>query len=416
MKHLSHIWIITVKDLKLFVKDKASVFFFVIFPFMFVVLFYFLNIGQSEDTRLELHLATQEPAGGLSHQIIGAMETQDESTLDPGDPVIIWDRDYDEAYRAVADGELSGFIGFPADFTEGVYSGSGTQLQVVADAGDVNTRAALGGFAGAIAAELGTHRVVINASIALMMDNELLHDPAGIEQAVQQIMADIFAAQAASGADTAAIAVEVEKIGEMEGWNPADYVIPGYLVMFVFFAAASSAEIIVRERQNHTLERLLASSVRWEAILGGVFTGMLFKGLIQIIIFWVAGIAFFKIDLGLAPAAVIILSILMVIMSAAFAVMLATLVRTQRAAGSLATVTALLLAPLGGCWWPLFILPRWLQNLAKISPHAWANTGFNKLMLFGAEFDAVIPEMLALVGFAVVFGVIAVWRFRTSAV
>ena len=32
------------------------------------------------------------------------------------------------------------------------------------------------------------------------------------------------------------------------------------------------------------------------------------------------------------------------------------------------------------------ILPRWLQSLARISPHAWANTGFNKLMLFGAEF------------------------------
>ena len=417
MKHLSHIWSITVKDLKIFAKDRASVFFFVIFPFMFVVLFYYLNIGQTEDVRLELHLATQEPEGGLSHMVIGAMETQDESLLDPGAPVIIWERDYNQAYSAVEEGELSGFIAFPADFTEGIYSGSGTQLQVIADAGNVNTRAILSSVAGTIASEFGTHRVIISASIALMLENGLLPpDEASIDRAVQQIMADIFAGQAAGGLAAADISIEVEKIGEIEGWNPADYVIPGYLVMFVFFAAASSAEIIVRERQNHTLERLLASSVKWEAILGGVFTGMLFKGLIQIIIFWVAGILIFKIDLGLAPAATIILSILMVVMSAAFAVMLATLVRTQRAAGSLATVTALLLAPLGGCWWPLFILPKWLQNIAKISPHAWANTGFNKLMLFGADFSAVIPEMLALVGFAVVFGIIAVWRFRTSAV
>jgi len=175
----------------------------------------------------------------------------------------------------------------------------------------------------------------------------------------------------------------------------------------------SSSDLVC---SSFSLERLLASSVKWESILGGVFIGTLIRGLIQIIIFWLAGILIFKVDLGLAPAAVIILSLLMVIMSAAFAVMLSTLARTQRAAGSLATVTALLLAPLGGCWWPLFILPKWLQNVAKISPHAWANTGFNKLMLFGAEFDAVIPEMLALVGFAVVFGLIAVWRFRTSAV
>ena len=56
-----------------------------------------------------------------------------------------------------------------------------------------------------------------------------------------------------------------------------------------------------------------------------------------------------------------------------------------------------------------------MQFLAKFTPHGWANTGFNKLMVFGAEFGDVVPEMLALVGFAVVFAIIGIWRFRTSA-
>ena len=132
-------------------------------------------------------------------------------------------------------------------------------------------------------------------------------------------------------------------------------------------------------------------------------------------IFWVVGILAFNTDLGLSPAAVIILSILMVIMSSAFGIMLATLVKTQRSAGSIAVLTSLALAPLGGCWWPLFILPKGMQALAKITPHGWANTGFNKLMLFGGDFSSVLPEMLALIGFAVLFGIIAIWRFRTSA-
>ena len=56
------------------------------------------------------------------------------------------------------------------------------------------------------------------------------------------------------------------------GAEPMSYkVIPGYLMMFVFFTAALSAERIVRERQTHTLERLLTSSVKresiWEAYL-----------------------------------------------------------------------------------------------------------------------------------------------------
>jgi ABC-2 type transport system permease protein len=198
--------------------------------------------------------------------------------------------------------------------------------------------------------------------------------------------------------------------------NPANYVVPGYLVMFVFFAAAISAESIVRERQNHTLERLLATSVRKESILGGIYTGSVIRGLIQIIIFWTVGMLVFKVDMGLSPAAVIILSVLMVIMSSAFALMLATLARTIRSAASLAVITSLLLAPLGGCWWPSFLYPEWLQTAAKITPHAWATLGFNKLMLFGASFGDVWSSMVALVVFTIIFGAVGIWRFRTGAV
>jgi ABC-2 type transport system permease protein len=156
--------------------------------------------------------------------------------------------------------------------------------------------------------------------------------------------------------------------------------------------------------------------VRRTSILGGIFAGTAAKGLIQIAIFWLVGILVFGVDLGLSPVGVILLSLLMVIMSSAFGVMLATFARTDRSASSIAVLTSLVLAPLGGCWWPLFVTPKWMQFIAKMTPHGWATTGFNKLMLFGADFSAAIPEMLALVAFAAVFGMIAIFRFRASAV
>jgi ABC-2 type transport system permease protein len=204
-------------------------------------------------------------------------------------------------------------------------------------------------------------------------------------------------------------------VGEVEAEEPSNFVLPGYLVMFVFFTAALSAESIVRKRRNHTLERLLTGSVRRESILGGILAGTAAKGLVQITIFWVVGILVFNLDLGLAPAGVILLSILMIIMSSAFGVMLATLAKTERSASAIAVLISLVLAPLGGCWWPLFITPKWMQFIAKITPHGWATTGFNKLMVFGANFSAAVLEMLAFVGFAAIFGIMAVWRFRTSA-
>ncbi|MCX6011041.1 MAG: ABC transporter permease, partial [Chloroflexi bacterium] len=401
-----------------FATDRGALFFFILFPFLFITLFSFINIGATEDTKLKLYIVSEEAEGGLSYQIIDALESA-------GDWEIIV-MDYEEAYQAVEnkeisgfeayqaadDKKISGFIAFPADFTEGIMTGAGTELEVVTEAEAMDDRAALYGLSQTIASRVGAQYVIAKATIELLIEQGIIapDDTAAIEQVIQPILAG----QGASGQSF--IEYRTEKVGEVKEESNSNWVIPGYLVMFVFFGAAIGAETIVRERQNRTLERLLASSVRQEAILGGIFTGTAAKGLIQILLFWVVGILAFNLDLGPSPAAVIVLSILTVIMSAAFAIMLATLVKTQRSAGSIAVLASLVLAPLGGCWWPLFILPQWMQALAKITPHGWATTGFNKLMLFGADFGAVVPEMLALVGFAVLFSAIAVWRFRTSAV
>ncbi|MBT9148779.1 MAG: ABC transporter permease [Dehalococcoidia bacterium] len=413
MKQLRHVWFIALKDLKLFSTDRSALIFAILFPFLFVTLFHFLlaDVG-GEDKRLELHLVTREAEGGLSHQIIEAIETKDASELQPGEPKIIWATDYDEARQAVENREIDGFLAFPADFTGAVLMGYGAQLEVVAHAEAIHTRAALHGLARAIASRVGAQQVAIDATIGLLVAQGLATagEVPDIGPAIQHLV------RGDPATERAFIEFETEKVGEVEATNPANFVIPGYLVMFVFFAAALSAGTIVRERQNHTLERLLATSVRRESILGGIFAGTAARGLIQIAIFWTAGILVFKIDLGLSPTAVIILSILMVIMSSAFAIMITTITKTQRSAESLAMLTSLVLAPLGGCWWPLFITPEWMQFIAKLTPHGWATTGFNKVMIFGADFSAAVPEMLALVGFAAIFGIVAVWRFRTSAV
>jgi ABC-2 type transport system permease protein len=412
MNNLKHIWLIALKDLKIFVSDRGSLFFSLIFPFLFIILFNFLLTGAyGSDTRLTLHMLTQETAG-MSTQILAGMETKDEAALAPGAPIIIWDKDYAAAKAAVDNGDMSGFLAFPADFTTAVTAGTPVNLEIYADAGATDDRAALSSVASAITSRFVTDTVIIQATAQLMAENGA--SQADIQAAIEKITAGLFTG-GSTGAETSFLTLVTEKVGDVEEENPSNYVVPGYLVMFVFFAAATSAPAIVQEREKHTLERLLTTSVTKEAILGGIYLGGVIRGLVQAVIFWGFGILVFHVDMGLSPAAVILLSFLLVLMSSAFSVMLATLAKTVRSASSLAVLTSLLLAPLGGCWWPLFLYPQWLQNIAKISPHAWATEGFNKLMLFGAGFSDAGSSMIALVVFMVIFGSIAVWRFRTSA-
>ncbi|MBM3132681.1 MAG: ABC transporter permease, partial [Chloroflexi bacterium] len=295
MKNLKHIWLIAQKDMKLFATDRLAMGFFLLFPFLFIVMFNFIlkDVG-GEDKRLELHMLTQESEGGLSGEIIGSLETKDESQLAPGDPVIVWEkRDYGSARVAVEDGELKGFIAFPSDFTESVFSGKNARLEVVADPDEDYTRAALNGLAATIANRITSARVAASAAIDLL--SEQGDNNARIHQTIERFLTG---ANAADGEGESFISVAVERVGEVEGQNAADFVLPGYLVMFVFFGAALGAEAIVRERQNNTLERLFAASVRRETILGGIFAGTAIKGLVQIAIFWGAGILIFKVEMG----------------------------------------------------------------------------------------------------------------------
>jgi ABC-2 type transport system permease protein len=414
MHQMKYVWFIALKDLKLFFRDRFAFLFALLFPFLFATMFYFLMSGAgTQDSRLVLHLTTLEAPGGLSYQILESLETPAGTELGPGQPEIVWDRDYGQAYQAVTDNKLAGFIAFPADFTRVVTTGGNTALDVIVNAQSTNTLAALDGLAGEIASRVNLDKVAADATVEVMVQQAMAAGKTPDAAKIQQAVTDFYAQPADAAASP--IAIDVQKVGEVEAANPSNYVIPGYLVMFVFFTAALGAEAIVRERKNQTLERLLAGSVKREAILGGIFSGIVVRGLIQIAVFWIVGSLIFKIDMGLSPAAVIILSVLMVLMSSAFAVMLATLGRSERGTGAIAVVCSLTLSPLGGCWWPLFITPRWMQFLAQLTPHGWATTGFNKLMVFGGDFASVVPNMLVLLGFAVVFGALAVWRFRTSA-
>jgi ABC-2 type transport system permease protein len=411
---MKRVWFIALKDLRLFAVDRLALFFGLLFPFFFATAFYFVMQGVGgKDERLEVHLVTRETQG-MSKQIIEAMITKSEAKLRPGEARVVLEKDYDEAMHAVRDKKIPGFIAFPADFTEGVTTGYGSKLEIVVDAEATAARAALHGFAKGIAARVGAQQVSSRASMNLRMAPAM---SSGNRADIAKAIEDSLPAMATGQTTTDdLVAFDVQKTGEVTAKNPSNFVIPGYLVMFVFFLAALGAQSIVEERQNQTLERLLACSVRREAILAGIFSGTALRGLIQILLFWIVGIILFRMDLGISPAAVVLMSILMVLASSAFSIMLATLVRTQRAAIAIGVLTSLVLAPLGGCWWPLFITPKWMQFLARITPHGWATTGFNKLMVFGAGFSAAIPNMLALVGFGALFGIVALWRFRTTAV
>ena len=79
-----------------------------------------------------------------------------------------------------------------------------------------------------------------------------------------------------------------------------------------------------------------------------------------------------------------------------------TLFKDPDKCASTAVWVAILLAPLGGLWWPLEVVGPFMRQVAYVVPTGWAMEGVNALLAFGADAWDVAPFAL---GFLALFAV-----------
>jgi hypothetical protein len=96
------------------------------------------------------------------------------------------------------------------------------------------------------------------------------------------------------------------------------------------------------------------------------------------------------------------------------ALLLGSLVGDEQQAAPIALLLALGLAALGGSMAPLEVCPDAARTIAHVTPDAWANDAFCKLLRHGGGLLDVAPQVLVLLGFATVALVLAAWRLRRA--
>ncbi len=185
----------------------------------------------------------------------------------------------------------------------------------------------------------------------------------------------------------------------------------GMACMFVMQTVLGMAAILVEERQNRTLQRLLVMPVSRAQILGGKLLRGFGIGLFQFSVLLVFG-HFLGVTFGNNLPAALLVMLAYVLAVTAISMALATLAHTAPQADGIALLAAMTLAPLGGAWWPLSIVPEFMRVIGHISPIAWAMDAFTSLIYEGGGLPEVIVPVLVLLGFAAVFFTFGVTRFR----
>jgi ABC-2 type transport system permease protein len=186
---------------------------------------------------------------------------------------------------------------------------------------------------------------------------------------------------------------------------------PGIALMFVFMFMLNASSMLVYEREQGTLQRLYTLPVRKGTILAGKILGRYVYGLGIFVMLLAAG-TLMGVQWGGNGAGIVLLMLVFTLTSTALGLALATIVRTSAQASNISTLLGLTLAPLGGAWWPLEIVPKFMKVIGHISPLAWGMDAFQKMMLYNGSVIDILPMLGVLLAMAAAFFAFGVFNFK----
>lgn len=99
--------------------------------------------------------------------------------------------------------------------------------------------------------------------------------------------------------------------------------------------------------------------------------------------------------------------------AASFGLLLGSVVRDEEKITGLCVLTSLVMAALGGCWWPLEIMPETMKRVAQAVPTSWAMEALHQLITFGNGLPAAAPALAVLAGFGLAANLAAIRFFRS---
>jgi ABC-2 type transport system permease protein len=214
--------------------------------------------------------------------------------------------------------------------------------------------------------------------------------------------------------------VSVEVIGNPRGGRPSSVQqnVPAWLIFGMFFVVMPMSALFIVERREGTLARLASQQVPASLLLAGKIGPFFVINLIQAALMLAAGTTLVPWLGGEAlalPARWDLLAAVSAATSLAaigWGLLVAVLARTMEQATVIGGVGNILAAAIGGIMVPRFVMPPAMQNLAEISPMAWALDGFHAVILRGGGLADVSLPCLKLVLLGAALAGAALWMHR----
>ena len=206
--------------------------------------------------------------------------------------------------------------------------------------------------------------------------------------------------------------LEAERV-EDDSLKTIQYVTPGLLGWAVAMSASFGAAATLNGwRNSKLLRRLQLSPVPTSTLVGARVAVTVAIALTQMAIFLGLGAAIFGLRLTGAWLASIPLLVVGTLCFMSIGLLSGAVAKTTEGAVNMANFIVLPMSFLSGSFFPLDAAPGWLQGLAHVLPLWWLNEGMLDVMVRGEAATAALLPMAVLAAFALVVTAVAAKLFR----
>jgi ABC-2 type transport system permease protein len=405
------------KDLLVTLGDRGLLAVLFLLPLVFSTLFSLSQQGSLDEatgvTPITLHLfVVNEDDGPYGSQVAAALSSM--AVLDVAELPAVSDAD-----ARVGQGERIAAIVIPAGFSASIDAYRPVALRVIIDPARQGYAGMVAGLANFAASPVSIQGELLEGTRTFIAESGLLVDaPPAVRAAVEQQTVGAIMTQLAELQANPPIAVATENRATSAGpINLIDSFMPAFAVMFAFFLVGHVGLTFHKERDEGTFRRLLAAPVSRASMVAGPLLAFALVVVLQVAFLFGIGAGVFKLRLGDSLLGLACVSLALGFAVSAFGLLLGTVTRNGRQADTLGTLVAFVVPFTSGIFPMNGVQPSYLSGgilgaIGTWTPHMHAAEGYRLLMQGEATIASVAVQVAWLLGFAVVFFLLARWRLR----
>lgn len=181
----------------------------------------------------------------------------------------------------------------------------------------------------------------------------------------------------------------------------------GIAVMFLLFSVVGGGGALLEEKENSTLERLLASQLTLDELLMGKWLYLMLLGTLQTTLMFVWGEVVFGVELSKHWEGFLMMTLVTSAAASSLSLFLATMCNSRAQLNWVSVVLVLGMSALGGSMVPRYLMSERIREVGLLTFNAWALDGYNKIFWRNLPLQSLWPQLAVLLMIGLIFMIAA---------